>query len=83
MHGRARLVAPHTDPYSGQPEAKATPASIAPVNFAYRGFVLARQPIELPKQTWWARVALTGGIGYLIASEKGRRSSGATYAASS
>jgi assimilatory nitrate reductase catalytic subunit len=28
------LVAPHTDPYSGQPEAKATPASIAPVAFA-------------------------------------------------
>ena len=26
------LVAPHTDPYSGQPEAKATPASIAPVD---------------------------------------------------
>ena len=33
------LVAPHTDPYSGQPEAKATPAAIAPVAFAMRGFV--------------------------------------------
>ena len=29
------LVAPATDPYSGQPEAKATPVSIAPVEFAY------------------------------------------------
>ena len=29
------LVAPQTDPYSGQPEAKATPAAIAPVAFAY------------------------------------------------
>ena len=26
------LVAPHTDPFSGQPEAKATPAAIAPVD---------------------------------------------------
>ena len=26
------LVAPHTDPFSGQPEAKATPASVAPVD---------------------------------------------------
>jgi assimilatory nitrate reductase catalytic subunit len=71
-HSRAcDLVAASTDPYSGQPEAKATPAKIAPVSFAYRGFVLARQPIELPKETWWARVALTGGTGYLIATEKG------------
>jgi len=71
-HSRAcDLVAASTDPYSGQPEAKATPAKIAPVSFAYRGFVLARQPIELPRETWWARVALTGGTGYLIATEKG------------
>lgn len=65
------LVAPHTDPYSGQPEAKATPAAIAPVEFAFRGFVLARQPIELPQETWWARVALAGGIGTLFASIEG------------
>jgi assimilatory nitrate reductase catalytic subunit len=71
-HSRAgELVAPHVDPFSGQPEAKATPAAIAPISFAYRGFALTRQPIELPKKTWWARVALTGGTGYLIASEKG------------
>ncbi len=37
------LVAPHTDPFSGQPEAKATPAKIEPVAFAYRGFALTRQ----------------------------------------
>ena len=34
------LVAPHTDPFSGQPEAKATPASVTPVEFAWRGFAL-------------------------------------------
>jgi assimilatory nitrate reductase catalytic subunit len=67
--GRAcELVAPHTDPYSGQPEAKATPAAIAPVEFAYRGFALTRTPFIPPQGTWWTRVALTGGIGTLIAT---------------
>jgi assimilatory nitrate reductase catalytic subunit len=63
------LVAAHTDPFSGQPEAKATPAAIAPVAFGYRGFALTRQPLALPHSTWWARVALTGGAGYLLASD--------------
>ena len=62
------LVAPATDPYSGQPEAKATPAAIAPVDYAWRGFALTRLPIELPKETWWARAALGGGIGTLLAT---------------
>ncbi len=62
------LVAPATDPHSGQPEAKATPAAIAPVAFASRGFVLSRRAIALPPGTWWARVAVPGGVGYLIAT---------------
>jgi assimilatory nitrate reductase catalytic subunit len=62
------LVAPHTDPYSGQPEAKATPARIAPVEFAWRGFVLTRGPVALPEGTWWARVTLPGGTGTLFAT---------------
>ena len=37
------LVSPHTDPYSGQPEAKATPATIAPV-----GFRLSRLRADTP-----------------------------------
>ena len=36
------LVADATDPYSGQPEAKATPAAIAAVDLPWRGFALAR-----------------------------------------
>ena len=62
------LVAPFTDPFSGQPENKATPAAIEAVNFVQRGFVLAREPLVLPKGVWWARVAVTGGYGYLLAS---------------
>ncbi|MGB9366587.1 MAG: molybdopterin-dependent oxidoreductase [Xanthobacteraceae bacterium] len=65
------LVAPHTDPFSGQPEAKATPASVVPVEFAYRGFALTRAPFAPPQDTWWARVALNGGVGTLIASTEG------------
>jgi assimilatory nitrate reductase catalytic subunit len=65
------LVAPHTDPYSGQPEAKATPASIAPVAFAMRGFVRGHRPIALPHATWWTRVATADGHEYRIASDHG------------
>jgi assimilatory nitrate reductase catalytic subunit len=63
------LVAPHTDPFSGQPEAKATPAAIEPVDFDYRGFALARQALDLPKSTWWARMALGGTTGVLFATD--------------
>jgi assimilatory nitrate reductase catalytic subunit len=62
------LVNPHTDPFSGQPEAKATPAAIVAVDFAYRGFALSRTPMALPSPTWWARVTVTGGTGYLLAT---------------
>jgi len=61
------LVAPHTDPFSGQPENKATPASIAPYEYVFRGFALSRTPLVLPAHAWWARVAVYGGYGYLLA----------------
>ncbi|HEY0234461.1 MAG TPA: molybdopterin dinucleotide binding domain-containing protein, partial [Afipia sp.] len=61
------LVAPFTDPYSGQPENKATPAAVEAHHYAQRGFVLSRKPIVLPKGVWWARVAVSGGYGYLLA----------------
>ena len=61
------LVAPFTDPFSGQPENKATPASIAPYEYVFRGFALSRLQLELPANVWWARVAVNGGHGYLLA----------------
>jgi assimilatory nitrate reductase catalytic subunit len=61
------LVAPYTDPFSGQPENKATPVSIAPYEYVFRGFALSRTPLELPDHAWWARVAVNGGYGYLLA----------------
>jgi assimilatory nitrate reductase catalytic subunit len=59
-----------TDPFSGQPELKATPARIEPVEFAYAGFALTREMITLPAQTWFARVAVAGGHGLLFATNE-------------
>ena len=61
------LVPPLTDPFSGQPEAKATPASITPYEYVFCGFVLSRKPLQLPEHAWWARATVSGGLGYLIA----------------
>jgi assimilatory nitrate reductase catalytic subunit len=65
------LVAPHTDPHSGQPEAKATPAAIAPVDFSLRGFTRTRHALEFPQGTWWARAAVAEGIEYRLATSLG------------
>ena len=61
------LVASHTDPFSGQPEAKATPVSIASYEYVFRGFALSRRRLELPDNIWWVRAAISGGYGYLFA----------------
>jgi assimilatory nitrate reductase catalytic subunit len=61
------LVAPYTDPFSGQPENKATPASITPYEYVFRGFALSRRPLKLPAHAWGAHVAVNGGHGYLFA----------------
>jgi assimilatory nitrate reductase catalytic subunit len=61
------LAAAFTDPVSGQPEAKATPAAIAPKAYQQRGFVLSRKPLTMPAGAWWSHVAVVGGHGYLLA----------------
>lgn len=62
------MVSAATDPFSGQPEAKATPARIERVDYAYRGFALTRRPITLPAGMWFARLAVAGGSGLLLAT---------------
>jgi assimilatory nitrate reductase catalytic subunit len=62
------LVTAANDPFSGQPELKATPARIESVEFAYRGFALTRRPIALPAGTWFARLSVAGGDGLLFAT---------------
>ena len=65
------LVNPATDPFSGQPEAKATPAAITRVDYRFAGFLLSKQPMTLPQHTWWAKSAAAGGEGFLLASNDG------------
>ncbi len=62
------LVTAANDLYSGQPEAKASPAAIAPVEYLYRGFALSRARLAMPAETWWARATIAGGEGLLLAS---------------
>ncbi|WP_186419266.1 nitrate reductase [Bosea sp. CS1GBMeth4] len=62
-------VQPLTDPVSGQPELKATPAAIAPVSFRSRGFLLGADDFVLPEGSWWSRVAVEGGLGRLFATQ--------------
>ncbi|WP_127090930.1 nitrate reductase [Aquabacter cavernae] len=62
------LVQPQTDPISGQPDSKATPAAIAPVEAPYHGFLLARTPLEPPPGAWWTRLPVEGGFAWRLAS---------------
>jgi len=64
------LVTPASDPFSGQPESKLTPAAIEPVEFRFHGFALARGPLALPRENWWTRMPLANGTGYLLASNE-------------
>ena len=68
------LVAGATDPHSGQPEAKATPVQIDRVDMPYRGFVLSRHGFEPPPAAFWAKVAIEGGAGYILADGREPRS---------
>ncbi|CAH1672504.1 Nitrate reductase [Hyphomicrobiales bacterium] len=63
------LTQPACDPFSGQPEMKATPVSIAPVAYRFEGFVLSRDAFALPEQSWWARLAVQGGEGRLFGTD--------------
>ncbi|MDF2998652.1 MAG: molybdopterin oxidoreductase [Xanthobacteraceae bacterium] len=68
------LVGGATDPHSGQPEAKATPARAERIDLPYRGFVLSRRGLELPPATCWTVVTIEGGVGYLLADAREPRS---------
>lgn len=64
------LVASVTDPYSGQPESKATPVAISRIEHAQTGFVLSSGslPLELPRDLFWSRLSLDGGEGMLFSA---------------
>jgi assimilatory nitrate reductase catalytic subunit len=55
------LVQPATDPFSGQPEAKATPARIAPFAVSHYGLALSRQPLRRTGLSYWATARASFG----------------------
>lgn len=55
------------DPISGQPEMKATPAAIEPVDFSAHGFLLRRSQIDMPSGMLWSRTSVVDGFGYRFA----------------
>ncbi|MBO9623819.1 MAG: molybdopterin-dependent oxidoreductase [Sphingomonas sp.] len=66
--GRTGLLPrPLTDPHSGQPGFKSTPAAIAQVPAEWRGFLLAGGEIERPACLWSVRVAVPSGSLYELA----------------
>jgi len=55
------LVAPITDPISGQPESKHTPVRVEPYQPAWQGFVLSRERLDMADASY---CACTQGAGY-------------------
>ncbi len=72
--GRTGLLPrPLADPISGQPGFKSTPASIAPVATAWRGFVIvAGEVASRPDCLWATRVAVHCGTAWDLAGDGDR-----------
>ena len=56
------LVAPETDPISGQPESKAATVSIEPFTARWYGFAVARRGDPVLATDYWALARIGGGV---------------------
>ena len=56
-----RLANPTTDPVSGQPELKHSPARIEPYKPLWRGYLISRDGIAPVGVPYWTRIAVAGG----------------------
>jgi assimilatory nitrate reductase catalytic subunit len=56
-----RLANPATDPVSGQPELKHSPARIEPYKPLWRGYLISRDGIAPNGVPYWTRIAVAGG----------------------
>ena len=61
-----RAVGARLDPVSGQPEMKATPASLFPVESHFHGLLLRREGSALPDVCHWVRVPVDTGQLYRL-----------------
>ncbi|MEP0960441.1 MAG: molybdopterin-dependent oxidoreductase [Roseobacter sp.] len=55
-----QLVAPETDPVSGQPESKASVVAAEPFDANWYGFAVSRSPLS-PRSQYWARARTQTG----------------------
>jgi assimilatory nitrate reductase catalytic subunit len=62
-----RVVSGKVDPVSGQPELKATAATVEPVTVYFHGLLLRRTGGALPDVCHWVRVPVTEGQMYRLA----------------
>jgi assimilatory nitrate reductase catalytic subunit len=62
------LIAPYTDPFSGQPEFKHTPVVIAPCHHQSSALFFSRQTIDANELDYWARQKIEDGYLYRIES---------------
>ena len=67
------LVNPDTDPVSGQPEFKHTPARIEPFRAAWYGFLLSRRRLDMAHTSYWACARGPGHWRYELAGEQAPR----------
>jgi assimilatory nitrate reductase catalytic subunit len=68
--GRTGLLARGTtDPVSGQPGFKMTPARITAVAINWRGFLIARGMVSAPDCLWTTRVTVPGGALFELAGD--------------
>jgi len=65
-----RAVTALTDPHSGQPELKLTPASVTRVVTRFHGVLLRRAGDALPAGCHWTRVPLPNGHLYHLAGDE-------------
>ncbi|MEY4720638.1 MAG: hypothetical protein RIQ46_363, partial [Pseudomonadota bacterium] len=66
--GRAnRLPLAETDPFSGQPGFKDTPARVLPVVPGWRAFLATRGQPDVAGLVWWSRARVPGGWLYELA----------------
>ena len=67
--GIAAVVNPACDPVSGQPALKHTPATVRPVFYAYRGFCLSRNKLDLPPEINWSLTQQDHCLAYALATD--------------
>jgi assimilatory nitrate reductase catalytic subunit len=64
------LVQPRVDPFSGQPDAKATPARIDAAQVSHYGFALSRRPVPTTGLSYWARARMPAGYVTAVALDE-------------